>query len=60
MANNDFIGHNFLFTKVMSIKMSFWVELYKFFVLHDYHDIIFFVFIRKGVRHSPTFPKAYR
>ena len=31
----------------MSIKMCFWVEVYMFFVLHNYYDtnIIFFVFV---------------
>ena len=45
----------------MSINVCLWLELYMFFVLHDYYDmnVIFFVFCRpvmKGVRHSPTFP----
>ena len=31
----------------MSIKMCFWVEVFMYFVLHNYYDmnIIFFVFI---------------
>ena len=39
--------------------MYFWVEVYMFFVLHNYYDIniIFFVFValKKGVYHSQTF-----
>ena len=47
MTPSSFIGHNFISTKVMSIKMCFRVEVYMFFVLHNYYDIniIFFVFV---------------
>ena len=34
-----FIGCNFLSNKVIEIRMCFWVQLYEFFVLHDYYDI---------------------
>ena len=41
------MGHNFLSTEAMLIKMCLWLELKLFFVLYDYKDInsIFFVFV---------------
>ena len=56
------LGHNFLSTDVMSIKMCFWVELHMFFVLldlileHEYYILCTYRPLKKGVRHSPTFP----
>ena len=52
MANDAvflLLGHNFLSTEVMSIKMCFWVERYMFFVLHDYKDINILFFVLTGL-----------
>ena len=43
------LGQYFLSTDVMSIKMCFWVELYMFFVLHDYLDVNIIFFVLRGL-----------